>query len=103
MSYILLQQVQEFVIEEAMKEQPRYRQSRSWRASLMLNPDIGFAERYEAVMTDMLAGRHVNQITPDEASAFKDLIDNEEPEETPQKSFKLLNLIRESFYYVTSN
>ena len=44
-------------------------------------------------MTDMLLV--VTSIRSlDEASAFKDLIDNEEPEETPQKSFKLLNLIR---------
>ena len=43
-------------------------------------------------MVDMLS-------QPEQAqSAFKELIDNEEDEETPQKIFKLLILIKSHFY-----
>jgi hypothetical protein len=88
--HTLKQQVQEFVIEQAMKEQEKIQDKAEadLRAQLLLNPDVGFAERYEAVMTDMLAGRHVNQIHPDDPSLFKDLIDNQESDdENPTNEF----------------
>ena len=82
--------MQEFVSEQAMKEQEKIQDKAEadLRAQLLLNPDVGFAERYEAVMTDMLAGRHVNQIHPDDPSLFKDLIDNQESDdENPTNEF----------------
>ena len=88
--HTLKQQIQEFVIEQAMKEQAKMQDQAEadLRAQLLLNPDVGFAERYEAVMTDMLAGRHINQIHPDDPSLFKDLIDNQEiDDENPTNEF----------------
>ena len=73
-----------------MKEQAKIQDKAEadLRAQLLLNPDVGFAERYEAVMTDMLAGRHINQIHPDDPSLFKDLIDNQElDDENPTNEF----------------
>ncbi len=53
--HTLKQQIAEYMIEEA--EQARMDESEEIdaRADLLLNPDTGFAERFDAVMTDMLS------------------------------------------------
>ena len=51
------------------------------RADLLLNPDTGFAERFDAVMTDMLAGRHISQTEPLDPGLLRKPSDNEESNE----------------------
>ena len=55
----LKQQIQEYVMEEAMKEMEK---DQSERLMPVLNdddPDTGFGDRFEAVMLDLLNGTHV--------------------------------------------
>ena len=40
------------------------------REELILNPNTMFDERFEAVMVDMLAGRHISQTKPDSPGLF---------------------------------
>ena len=65
--HTLKQQVAEYVIEEAMKEQEKLMQANEAeaRAALLFDPNTDFPERYEAVMTDILAGRHASQTEPE--------------------------------------
>lgn len=77
--HTLKQQVQEFMIEEAMKEQQKIDKSADIdeRASLMMNPDTGFAEKFQAVMTDLLSGSHITQTDKDTDGLYRELTDNE--------------------------
>jgi len=77
--HTLKQQVQEFMVEEAMKEQQKIDQAADIdeRASLMLNPDTGFAEKFEAVMTDLLSGTHITQTDVDSEGLYREPTDNE--------------------------
>ena len=61
--HTLKQQVNEFVIEEALKAESIIDQSAEIdaRADLLLNPDTTYAERFEAAIQDMLLGRHISQ------------------------------------------
>ena len=79
--HTLKQQVAEYMIEEALKEQARMDESEEIdaRADLLLNPDTGFAERFDAVMTDMLAGRHISQTEPKDPGKYRKPSENEEP------------------------
>ena len=52
------------------------------RAELILNPETGFGERFDAVMTDILAGRHITQTEPDDPGRFRKPSDN--PDETEE-------------------
>ena len=81
--HTLKQQVAEYMIEEALKEQARMDESEEIdaRADLLLNPNTGFADRFDAVMTDMLAGRHITQTEPNEPGLFRKPSENEETNE----------------------
>jgi hypothetical protein len=81
--HTLKQQVAEYTIEEALKEQARIDESEEIdsRADLLLNPNTDFAERFDAVMTDMLAGRHISQTNPEHPGLFRKPADNEETNE----------------------
>lgn len=87
--HTLKQQVSEFVLEEALKEQTRLDETAAIdaRAALLMNPDTGFAERFEAVMTDILAGKHISQTEPEDSGLFRKPIDNEESEDNPTNEF----------------
>ena len=87
--HTLRQQVAEFAIEEAMKEQAKQDQSAEIdaRAALLMNPDTGFADRFTAVMTDLLAGQHVSQTEPEDPGLFRKPTDNESDEENPTNDF----------------
>ena len=78
--HTLKQQIAEYVIEEAMKEQEKLDSTAELNAreELFLNPDSGFGDRFEAVMTDMLAGRHASQINSDQEGLHRGATDNEE-------------------------
>ena len=82
--HTLKQQVQEFVIEEAMKEQEKIDQAAEIdaRDALLLDPSTDFDTRFEAVMTDMLQGRHVTLIEPDDPGLYREPVDNEEENST---------------------
>ena len=81
--HTLKQQVGEYMIEEALKEQAKIDESDliDGRADLILNPDTGFAERFDAVMTDMLAGRHISQTEPEQPGLFRKPTDNDNEED----------------------
>ena len=78
--HTLKQQVGEYMIEQALKEQARLDETEAIdsRADLLLNPETGFAERFDAVMTDMLAGRHISQTEPSEPGLFRKPADTDE-------------------------
>ena len=73
----------EFVIEEALKEQERMDQSEEIdaRAALLFDPNTEYGERFEAVMSDILTGRHVSQTDPEEPGLYRGPVDNESDEE----------------------
>lgn len=62
----LKQNVQEYLIEEALKdEQPDFSQEIDRRNAMLLDPSVDFSERFEAAMQDMLLGRHISQTERD--------------------------------------
>ena len=87
--HTLKQQVHEYMIEEALKEEQKRDQAAEIgsRADLLLDPTTNFAERFEAVLTDMVAGRHISQIEPDQPGLFRAPTDNEENDEKPTEDF----------------
>ena len=87
--HTLKQQVAEYVVEEAMKEQAKIDESIEIdaREDLLLNPDTDFGERFEAVMTDLLKGRHTTQISPEDPGMYREPIDHGEDENEPTKDF----------------
>ena len=52
-----------------------------------MNPDAGFAEKFEAVMTDMMSGRHTSQITPDDPGLYREPTDHEATDDNPTNDF----------------
>jgi hypothetical protein len=68
------------MIEEALKEQERLDDSEEIdaRADLLLDPTTSFPERFEAVMTDMLAGRHISQTEPEQPGLFRKPSENDD-------------------------
>ena len=87
--HTLRQQVAEYVIEEAIKAEQKADETAEIeaRAALLMNPDTGFADRFEAVMTDMLSGKHISQTEPDDPGLFRAPTDNEENDEKPTEEF----------------
>ena len=85
----LKQEVAEFVMEQAIKEQERLDQSEEIdeRTALILNPDSPFGDVFEAVMTDMLAGRHISQTEPGDSGLSRGPTDSGEDEEKPTEDY----------------
>ena len=84
----LKQQVSEYVIEEAMKEAAKYTDvSPDAQVQMLYNPDAGFGDKYEAVLTDLLAGLHPSLVEPNQPSEFRRPIDNDEDEEKPTEDY----------------
>ncbi len=81
--HTLKQQVAEFVIEEAVKQELADQSKQiDDRADLVLNPNTEFGERFEAVMTDLLQGKHITQTEPDQPGMYlKPTENNEDSEE----------------------
>jgi len=71
----LKQQVAEYVLEQAMKEEME-NDELDTDVDIVLNPNTGYDEKYEAVMTEMLAGKHSTQADAETS----ELLDN-----TPDK------------------
>ena len=78
--HTLKQRVAEFVIEQAMKEQERQfeQEELDERANLVFDPDSHFANKFEAVIEDMLAGRHPSQSSLPNPKSLDKPTDNEE-------------------------
>ena len=76
--HTLKQQIVEFVMEEALKEEARMDESAEIdsRADLVLNPNTEFGERFEAVMTDLLKGQHITQTEPKHPGKYRKPTDN---------------------------
>ena len=74
----LKQAVAEYIMEQHMKESERIDASEEIdaRAELLLNPNTGFTERFEAVITDLLNGQHITQTEPDEPGLYRAPDDN---------------------------
>ena len=72
-----------------MKEQAKIDESIEIdaREDLLLNPDTDFGERFEAVMTDLLKGRHTTQISFEDPGLYREPIDHGEDENEPTKDF----------------
>ena len=80
--HTLKQQVAEFMIEEALKQEMLDQSSEiDDRADLVLNPNTEFGERFEAVMTDLLQGKHITQTDPEQPGMYRKPSDNTEDEE----------------------
>ena len=78
--HTLKQQIAEYVLEEALKEQEKIdaTEQLNAREDLMLSPETGFGDRFEAVITDMLAGRHPSQFNTDLEGLHRAPTDNDE-------------------------
>ena len=77
------------MIEQAVKEQEKVEAKLigSGREELLLNPDTMFGDRFEAVMTDLLAQQHVSQIDPSGTGLFDQPEDHETKEDDPTSDF----------------
>ena len=75
-------------MEEAMKEMEKADQSAEIdaRAQLMIDPDTGFGDRFEAVMLDLLNGTHITQTEPEDPGLYRETTDHEEKED-PEADF----------------
>ena len=82
--HTLTQQVQEYIIEQEIKEQQQLDQSHiiDERASLMLDPNTDFNKRLEAAMTDMFEGRHISQLNLTDKGLYRDLSDDDDKNST---------------------
>ena len=76
--HTLKQRVAEFVLEQQLKEQEKLQlaEEASLRAELMFDPSTDFGDRFSAVMNDLLAGRHPDQVEPDNPGDYQQPIDN---------------------------
>ena len=76
----LKQQIAEYVIEQAMKEQEKMLSQEELieRSNILFDPDSGFADKFEATMQDLLAGRHSSQANIPNPDSLKEPTDNEE-------------------------
>ena len=45
---------------------------------MLFNPDTEYDERFEAVMVDLLNGKHIGQVTPEDSDLLGNPIDNED-------------------------
>jgi hypothetical protein len=78
--HTLKQQVQEYLVEQAFAEEAKQDQSLiiDERAELFLDNDASFNKRVQAVMHDILEGRHVSQADPEFPGLYRQLdVDNE--------------------------
>jgi hypothetical protein len=81
--HTLKTQIQEYLMEEAFKAQEAIDQTTEIqaRADLFLDTNADFGDRFEAVMTDMLEGRHITQIEPTDPGLYRKPADNQEEED----------------------
>ena len=78
--HTLKQQVMEYQMEEAIKEEQKLLGDSDAieRSGLLLEDDADFSDRLNAVMTDLVQGFHISQIDPGKDHGLNDHIDNAE-------------------------
>ena len=84
--HTLKQRVQEYLVEEMMKEQQKMIDEASIidQHNMLMFGEGNFAERLEAVANDILSGNHISQTEPADPGRFRQPDDNgEESEEEP--------------------
>ena len=86
--HTLKQQIAEYMVQEAVKEQEKLARLEGVdeREELILNPNTMFDERFEAVMVDMLKGRHISQTKPTSSGLFE-LPEDNPPDDDPTSEF----------------
>ena len=87
--HTLKQQVAEYVMEQAIKEQERMDEAEglAGRDDLILNPETMFDERFQAVMVDMLKGNHISQTKPETPGLYQGPEQHETDEDDPTSDF----------------
>ena len=77
--HTLKQQIAEFVMEEALKQEMRDESALiEERANMMLDSNADFGDRFEAVMSDLLEGKHITQTEPKDPGKYRKPTDNKE-------------------------
>ena len=78
--HTLKQRVAEYMVEEALKEQEKMFEQKELdeRANLIFDPDSHFSTKFEAVIEDMLAGRHPSQSSLPNPDSLNKPTDNED-------------------------
>ena len=78
--HTLKQQVMEYQMEEAIKEEEKLlgNEAAIERAGLLFDDDSEFSDRLNAVMTDMIQGFHISQADPGKDHGLDNHIDNAE-------------------------
>lgn len=86
--HTLKQQVAEFIVEEALKEEAKSiaQSELDERNDLLFDPNTEYGERFAAVMTDLLSGKHTSQVHPEGLDLFNEPIDNPD-DDKPTKDF----------------
>ena len=79
----------EYVVEQAMKEQEKLdaMNELSGREELLLDPSTHFDERFEAVIVDMLHGRHASQIDSSGAGLNQNPEEHETNDDNPTNDY----------------
>ena len=78
--HTLRQQVAEYIMEQALKEEAKEIERDLGAEDILLNPDTDFADKFSAVLSDMLGGNHISQASPGDTSLNYNPIDNREDE-----------------------
>ena len=87
--HTLKQQIAEYVIEQAVKEEEKQMKAEGLdpRDELVLDPNTMFDERFQAVMVDMLEGKHASQIKPNSPGLHDQPEDHETDDENPTSDY----------------
>ena len=83
--HTLKQQIGEFMVEQALKDQELMDKAEGLaeREDLILNPETGFDDRFEAVMVDLLNGMHPSQVKPNQSGLSNQPEDNQTDDDNP--------------------
>ena len=78
--HTLKQKVQEYLVEEMMKEQQKLADEAGMidTRNLLMFGEGNFADRLEAVTNDILKGNHISQTEPDDPGMYRAPTDNGE-------------------------
>ena len=78
------QRIQEFIIEEALKEQEKIDHAAmiDERNAMLVDPNTDYGDKFEAVMVDLLSGRHTSQVEPQDPGLYREPTDNGEENTT---------------------
>lgn len=86
--HTLKQRVQEFLIEEMMREQSqKVNTEEAGIRDMLAFADATFSDRFEAVAQDLLKGNHISQTEPNDPSMFQKPVDNDEKDADDEAEF----------------